>query len=155
MRGRVAEGSAWLDVALDAPLDTPSVLPLRVKAKALADRAVLGLWMDGADAGMQAKEALAIARELDDPALLARVLTACGSAFAYDYESARPYFTEATAIASAIGDNWRLCQIFSRQTNGAFSSGALMDAEAVAQEGMELADELGDQFGSAQCRIGR
>jgi DNA-binding CsgD family transcriptional regulator len=29
-----------------------------------------------------------------------------------------------------------------------------MDAEAVAREGMELADALGDPFGSAQCRIG-
>ena len=47
----------------------------------------------------QAEEALAIAREVDDPALLSRVLTACGSAHAHDYESARPYFSEATALA--------------------------------------------------------
>lgn len=91
--------------------------------------------------------------EVDDPALLSRVLTACGSAQAHNYASARPYFSEATALARSIYDNWWLCQIFSRQTNGAVASGDFTDAETVAREGIELADALGDQFGLDQCRI--
>jgi DNA-binding CsgD family transcriptional regulator len=153
VRGRVAEGVAWLDAALAGLRDSGIEVALPIRAKALADRAMLGLWAEGADAVMQDEEALAIAREVDDPALLSRVLTACGSAYAHDYESARPYFTEATALARELGDNWRLCQIFSRQANGAFASGDFTDAEAVAREGLELADALGDQFGSDQCRL--
>ena len=111
------------------------------------------MWAEGADALKHAEEALAIAREVDDPALLSRVLTACGTAHTQDYDSARPYFTEATALARAIGDDWRLCQIFSRQSNGAFASGEFVEAEAIGREGIELADALGDRFGSAQCRV--
>ena len=61
---------------------------------------------------------------------------------------ARPYFTEATALARSIDDTWWLCQIFSRQSNGAYASGEFVDAESIAREGMELADALGDPFGS-------
>jgi predicted ATPase/class 3 adenylate cyclase/DNA-binding NarL/FixJ family response regulator len=155
VRGRVAEGAAWLDAALEGLRDSGIEVAPPIRAKALADRAMLGLWAAaGTDTVDQAEEALAIAREVDDPALLSRVLTACGSAHAHDYESARPYFTEATTLARALGDNWRLCQIFSRQSNGGFASGEdIADAEAVAREGMELADALGDQFGSDQCRL--
>ena len=152
-RGRVAEGAAWLDAALTGLREGSHEVAPRVHAKALADRALLALWAQGADAVKQAEEALGIAREIDDPALLSRVLTACGTAHTQDYESARPYFTEATALARAIGDDWRLCQIFSRQSNGAFASGEFIEAETIAREGLELADALGDRFGSAQCRV--
>ena len=49
-----------------------------MRARALADKAVLDAWVGAADSMDQAEQALAIARELDDPALLARALTACG-----------------------------------------------------------------------------
>jgi DNA-binding CsgD family transcriptional regulator len=42
----------------------------------------------------------------------------------------------------------------SERPNGAFASGDFTDAEAIAHAGMELADALGDQFGSDQCRVG-
>ncbi len=152
-RGRVAEGAAWLDAALTGLHEGSHVVAPRVRAKALADRALLALWAEGADALKHAHEALAVAREVDDPALLSRVLTACGTANTQDYDSARPYFTEATALARETGDDWLLCQIFSRQSNGAFASGEFVEAAAVAREGIELADAIGDRFGSAQCRV--
>jgi predicted ATPase/class 3 adenylate cyclase/DNA-binding CsgD family transcriptional regulator len=153
-RGRVSEGAAWLDAGRAGLHDSGTDVAPPIRAKALADRAMLGLWTEATDSIKQAEEALAIAREVDDPVLLSRVLTACGSAYVHDYKSARPYFEEATALARATDDNWRLCQIFSRQNNGAFSSGEFAEAEAVAREGMELADTLGDPFGSDQCRVG-
>jgi predicted ATPase/class 3 adenylate cyclase/DNA-binding NarL/FixJ family response regulator len=153
VRGRVSEGAAWLDAALAGLHGRGHEVAPPVRARALTYRVLLGLWAGVANAGKQAEEALAIAREVDHPALLSRALTACGSAYADDYASARPYFSEATALARSIDDNWWLCQIFSRQTNGAFASGDFIDAEAVAREGMELADALGDQFGSDQCRV--
>ena len=154
VRGRVAEGAAWLDSAL-AGLDGDDLeAALPTRAKALADRVMLGLWAGGvADPVKQAQEALAIARDVDDPALLSRALTACGCAYSHDYALARPYFKEATALARSTDDTWWLCQIFSRQTNGAYASGEFVDAESIAREGMELADALGDPFGSNQCRV--
>ena len=77
-RGRLREGLTWFDVAL-ADLDAhhPGVTPA-VRARALADRSTLGLWAGDADSPDQAQQALAIARELDDPVLLVRALTARG-----------------------------------------------------------------------------
>ena len=77
-RGRLREGLAWFDAAL-ADLDAQHAeVAAAVRARALADRAVLGIWVGAADSLDQAQQALAIAREVDDPALLARALTACG-----------------------------------------------------------------------------
>ena len=58
-----------------------------VRARALADSAMLAIWVGAADSLDQAQQALAIAREIDDPALLARALTACGFIAAYSTRS--------------------------------------------------------------------
>ena len=49
-----------------------------VRARALADTAVLDLLFGAADSLDRAQQALALARDIDDPAVLARALTACG-----------------------------------------------------------------------------
>ena len=51
------------------------------------------------------------ARELGDPALVARALTACGGLAQHDRELAGPYFAEAAGLARDIGDSWLLGQI--------------------------------------------
>lgn len=58
-----------------------------------------------------AQQALAMAREVGDPATLVRALTACGCSSGYNAEAAAPYFAEATDLARAIDDKWTLCQI--------------------------------------------
>ncbi len=70
-----------------------------MRARALADTAVLNLWVGGSID--RAERALAIARELGDPALLARTLTACGfiAGASYDAEAARTYYSEAIVFA--------------------------------------------------------
>jgi hypothetical protein len=100
----------------------------------------------------QAQEALTIARDVDDPALLTRALTACACITAHDPELARPYFDEAIGMARALGDSWRLSQILSRQAYGAFMVGDLLAVEPIATEGRELADAIGDRFNARQCR---
>ena len=57
------------------------------RARVLADKTVLDAWVNTHNIEA-AEQALAIARELDDPALLARALTACCSAAVYDTEVA-------------------------------------------------------------------
>jgi hypothetical protein len=124
-----------------------------VHARALADKAVLvGGWGVTADSLQQARQALAIARELGDPTLLLRALTACAAAAALEAETAQPYFTEATALARSLGDRWRLSQILGWQAYSAFIAGDPIAARAAGEEGRDLADAVGDHFVSRMCR---
>ena len=72
----------------------------------------------------QAQQALSIAREVNDPALLARALTACGGiATILHAEAAEPYFAEAIGLARAVDDRWRLSQILAGQASAASYAG--------------------------------
>src|SRR5271166_730717 len=154
-RGRVREGLTWFDTAL-ADLDAHhlEVAPA-VRARALADKAVLDTWAGAAASTDQAEQALAIARELDDPALLARTLTACGfiAAQGYNAEVARACFTEAIGLARAVDDRWRLSQILALQAQGAHTAGYPIAVRAAGEEGRDLADAIGDRFNSRVCRF--
>ena len=92
-RGRLREGLTWFDTVLtDLGAHHAGVTPA-VRARTLADRATLGLWAGDADSPDQAQQALAIAREVDDPVLLVRALTARGYVAAYfNAEAARRVF---------------------------------------------------------------
>ncbi len=115
-RGRLREGLTWFDTAL-TDLDAQHLeVAAAVRARALADRAMLGIWVGATDSLEQAQQALAIAREVDDPALLARALTACGYVASTSTPSWRgPYFAEAIGLARALDDRWRLSQILAWQ----------------------------------------
>jgi predicted ATPase/class 3 adenylate cyclase/DNA-binding CsgD family transcriptional regulator len=154
-RGRIREGRAWFDTAL-ADLDTqhPEVAAA-VRARALADKAVLDTWAGAAASTDQAEQALAIARDVDDPALLARTLTACGfiAGAGYNAEVARACFTEAIGLARAVDDRWRLSRILALQAQGAEIAGDLLGMRAAGEEGRDLADAIGDRFNSRACRF--
>ena len=67
LRGRPQEGLAWFETAF-ADMDDPEIeVDAAVRARALADNAVLGALTVNTSGIAQAEEALAIARELDDP----------------------------------------------------------------------------------------
>ena len=154
-RGRIREGRAWFDTALaDLDAQHPGVAAA-VRARALADQAVLDTWAGAAARMDQAEQALAIAREVDDPALLARTLTACGfcAGAGYSAEVARACFTEALGLARALDDRWRLSQILALQAMGAHTAGDLIGMRAAAEEGRDLADAIGDRFNSRVCRF--
>ena len=70
-----------------------------MRARALADTAVLNMWVGGNID--RAESAVAAARELDDPAILARALTACG------YIAGANYNAEAAARYYSRGDRFR------------------------------------------------
>jgi predicted ATPase len=151
-RGRILEGLAWLDAArADRDRPRPDVAP-EVRARALADKAVLSSWVDVTASLDHAQQALAIARDVDDPALLTRALTACGCITAHDPELAGPYFGEAMSLAREMGDSWRLSQILGRQSYGALMAGDFIATGLIAKEGRDLADSIGDHFNSRQCR---
>jgi DNA-binding CsgD family transcriptional regulator len=155
-RGRLREGLAWFDTALaDDNAQHPEVAAA-VVARALTDRAMLGIWVGvgAADSPDQAQQALVIARDLDEPALLARALTTCGIiTHWFDAEAARGYLAEALGLARALGDPWRLSQILGFQVVAALTAGDLIAARAAAEEGRDLADAIGDGFHSRLCRV--
>jgi DNA-binding CsgD family transcriptional regulator len=125
-----------------------------VRARALADRATLAALIGAADSLNQAQQALAIAREVDDPGLLVRALTACGPIAVISAEVARGCFAEAIDLARALDDRWRLSQILAWQALAAATVGDPSEACAAAEEGRDLADAIGDRFASRQCRWG-
>ena len=152
-RGRLLEGLTWFRTALsDGNAQHPEVAPV-VRARALADCAALAFWVGAADCLDRAQQALAIARDVDDPALLAGVLTACGLACYFDAEAARAYFTEAIGLARASDDRRRLSEILAWQATAAVAAGDPLVMRAAGEEGRDLADAIGDRIGSRQCRV--
>ena len=80
------------------------------RVRASVDRSVL-LSFSGMHVDLdEAERTLAAARELGDPALVARALTACGAFADADRELGGAYFAEAAGIARDIGDSWWLGQ---------------------------------------------
>ncbi|WP_231990065.1 LuxR C-terminal-related transcriptional regulator [Mycobacterium sp. 852002-51971_SCH5477799-a] len=151
-RGGLREGSDWLDAGLaDAETGGADVTP-QAMARGLADKAFLDNMRDAGSLA-RAQRSLAIARELDDPLLLARTLTACGRLAAWDARLAQPYLSEADNLARATGDRWRLAQIlYSKALTATVGTGDPDAVVAAAAEGRDLADAIGDQGYSRGCR---
>jgi predicted ATPase/class 3 adenylate cyclase/DNA-binding CsgD family transcriptional regulator len=153
-RGRLREGLVWFDAVLaDLNAQHPEVAAA-TSARALSDKAVLDAWA-GIDSVPDAQHALEIAREVDEPALLARTLTACGfiAGLGYNAEVARACFAEAIGLARAVDDRWRLSQILALQAQDAHIAGDPLAVRAAGEEGRDLADAIGDGYHSRLCRI--
>ena len=152
-RGRIREGLAWFDAVLTGEVAQDAEVAAAVRARALADQAVLTTAFGAAGSVDRAQQALALARDIDDPAVLARALTACGFTAAYNAELAGAYFAEAIELARELDDRWRLSQILAWQASAANAAGDPIAAGAAAEEGRDLADALGDGFNSRNCRV--
>jgi predicted ATPase/class 3 adenylate cyclase/DNA-binding CsgD family transcriptional regulator len=150
-RGRIQEGVAALEIALAERNEPNADVSPAVYARALADKAMLDSWL-GTDSAQLAETALEIARGLDDPALLSRTLTAYGCVNGHNGFAAKPYFAEALELARVTGDAWRISQILGWQSYSANMMGDPATARAVAIEGRDFAEEIGDSFVARQCR---
>jgi predicted ATPase/class 3 adenylate cyclase/DNA-binding CsgD family transcriptional regulator len=151
-RGRLQEGLVWFDAALaDHDAHPGGVDPGRY-ARALADQAQMDAFAGVTDRLDQAQKALAIARGIDDPALLVRALAACGSIAAYNADVARPLLAEAVDLARAMGDKWTLAEILGWQAYAAVNGEGDPVATCLAgEEARDLADEMGNGFISRSC----
>jgi predicted ATPase len=101
-RSRFRDGLAGFEAVLTdhrPPAITPDVW-----VRAVADHSTLAGWMAVPASLDRARQALAVARELDDSALIARALAGCGMLALASAEVARPYFAEAIDLARAAGD---------------------------------------------------
>ncbi len=151
-RGRLREGLAWFGSILANPRFNPEAVDPAVFVRAIADKAVLDSLTASTDSRAQAHRALETARELGDPALLARVLTACGCIAILDFDLAAGYFGEAIDLVRATGDDWRLSQILARQAYLAAMAGDPVAADTIGREGAEVAGALDDWLNEHMCR---
>jgi predicted ATPase/class 3 adenylate cyclase/DNA-binding CsgD family transcriptional regulator len=149
-RGRLREGLAWFDtVFADAPDDS---LQSATLARALADRAAINAQLGIANQLDDARRALVIAREINDPALTVRALTACAGSAAFNPQLARPYVDEAILLARATGDQSMLCEALAWHGQYAFLGGNPRAGRAAAEKGRAIADGMGDRYVSRACR---
>jgi predicted ATPase/class 3 adenylate cyclase/DNA-binding CsgD family transcriptional regulator len=149
---RPAEGVAWLDAVLNAANAHHLDIAPAVRARALADRVLLAAnigWY--ADLPGQAEEALTIARQQDNQALLMRALAARGL-IGFGSAAAQEYRAEAIGLARKLGDRLRLSHILSIETLVASFTGDVVAKRAAAQEGCELAEAIGYRAGYIRCR---
>ena len=151
-RGRVQEGLNWLSAALagDIPQGADASA---ARVRASADKALLTSFTGSTEGREEAEQALATARELGDPALVMRALTSCGALVnAYDLEVAGPFFAEATELARQLGDSRSLAQIIALD----WMTGRVLNepaaAQAAAEEGLRIAEDIGDGFLCRQLR---
>ncbi len=146
------EGLGLLDAALsietrsDAEHDAARV-------RALAGKGLMLGYTGSTESTQIADEALALARETTDPALVMRALVTHGTAYAYEVETARTDFAEASALARELGDRWMLSQILCWRSVAAMSVGDHGAIHAAASEGCELAEALGDESNARLCRV--
>ena len=152
-RAQPREGLAWFNVVLTDEVAQDTGVAAAVRARALADKAMLDLFLVAADPLDRAQQALVLAREIGDPVVLTRTLTACGLAAAYNAELAGAYFAEAIDLARELDDKWRLSQILTWQASSGIAVGDPIAARIVAEEGRDLADTIGDGSNSRHCRI--
>ncbi|MGD1252751.1 LuxR C-terminal-related transcriptional regulator [Mycobacterium seoulense] len=148
--GRFREGVAGFEMVLSD--GRCSEVDTAVWVRAVADQSTLTGWAVVPANEDRVQDALAAARELQDPALLARILIGCASAAFYTPEIAECYLAEATELARASGDRWSLCQILSYRATAGCLAGQPTGARAAAEEGRDIADALGFGFFSRHSR---
>ena len=152
-RGRILEGLSWFyAIHTDEGQRAADVAPA-VRARAIADKAVLTSVISAPDRLERVEQSLTAAREIGEPGLLLRALAACGSTAVFNPDVARPYLAEALELARARGDTWRLSQVLWWQARAAITAGEPRAALEAGAEGYRLADEIGDHFISRMCRF--
>lgn len=153
-RGRLQEGIAWFDSAFTEADRDDADISAAVRARALAEQILINAWMGewGVEQS-EARQALAVARDVGDQALLARALAVCAYTSGFTTDVGRPYFAEAIELVRALGDEWTLGQILTWQGLGAFIAGDPVLARDAVEEGHEVADAIGNPFDSRMCRF--
>lgn len=148
--GRFREGLAGFDALLTD--ETRSHVTPAAWVRGVAYHGVLCAWAGARGDVDRSREALAIARELDVPALLALALVGRGALALYEVDKLESYVDEAIDLVRAIDDRWSLCQTLAYLAVTNCYAGEPIPMRAAAEEGRDLADELGDQFFSRNCR---
>jgi predicted ATPase len=147
-RGHLAEGRQWLEETLAMP---SGQAPTAARAKALAGAGGIAWWSDrGASRGFY-DEALAIERELGDPARLAEALynEAHAVAAEHDLESAGRLFDESLELFRQVGDEPGVAKVLVMLVVPDAMAGAWDRVVARIEEVAEIWRRLGDRLNHA------
>jgi predicted ATPase/class 3 adenylate cyclase len=148
--GYLSEGRAWLEevLALDPALHVPA------RVRALHGLGLL-IWNHGDHERAEAayREALELARELDDRPSIARVLDSLGYAASHrgGYPEAEAYHAESLALFEALGDRGGVALAYSNQGVAAVLQGRCEQAEQFFERSLALFRALGDRWGVAMA----
>ena len=141
--GRNGEGLAWLESALGREASTSPVAPA-LHARALMDRVMLVAWTLRTESLDESERALALAREVGDPALVIRGLIARGVSTYFDEEMAAACFAEAAELAQGLDDPWIWSQIYVEQARSGVGAGDPVAVEDAATKGLEISTAIGN-----------
>jgi predicted ATPase/class 3 adenylate cyclase len=147
-RGHLAEGRQWLEETLAMP---SGQAPTAARAKALAGAGGIAWWSDrGASRGFY-DEALAIERELGDPARLAEALynEAHAVAAEHDLEFAGRLFDESLELFRQVGDEPGAARVLVMLVVPDAMAGAWDRVVARIEEVAEIWRRLGDRLNLA------
>ena len=123
--------------------DVTSRLP-QLHARALMDRVMLVAWTLRAESLDESDRALALAREVGDPALVIRGLIARGVSTYFDEEMAAACFAEAAELAQGLDDPWIWSQIYVEQARSGSDAGDPVAVEDAATKGLEISTAIGN-----------
>lgn len=151
-RGRQQEGLAALDALLEDSR-CRSLISDELWVRSVAYHAILASQIAVAVSLDRAREALAMARDLGDQALLAETLLSCGMLAFYDLAVAHEYFTEAVAVADGSGNRWFISQIRTMEAIAKIFAGDPAASADAARSGLAVSEEVGDRYFSLHCRI--
>jgi len=151
-RGRMREGLDAFDAIFAEAADQCDVPPA-VWVRAIADQGILAGTLADPFRLELAQEAVAVARALDDSALVVRTLIGCGMTAFYDAALADRFFEEAAKLAWEKDHLQPLCQIRNMQAIAACFAGDGIAARKVATEGRDIADSIGEWYFSLHSRI--
>jgi predicted ATPase/class 3 adenylate cyclase len=150
-RGHLAEGRRWLEEVLAMPSGQE---PTPSRAKALAGAGGIAWWIDQTASRALYSEALAIERELGDPARLAEALY--NQAFAVagdDLEAATGLLEESLALFRQVGDEPGAAQAMVMLVVRDAVAGAWDRVIARLEETVAIWRRLGDRLNLAFCLV--
>jgi tetratricopeptide (TPR) repeat protein len=147
-RGHLAEGRRWLEEALAMP---SGQAPGAARAKALAGAGGIAWWSDQGAARAFYDEALAIERELGDPARLAEALynDAFAVAAGDDLEGAARLLDESLELFRQVGDEQGVARVLVMQVVPDAMAGAWDRVIARVEESTAIWRRLGDRLNFA------
>lgn len=153
VRGRMGEGIAAFDLTFgDKRYRDDDVAPA-VWVRAVADRSILAAWTATTASLQRGKQALTVARDLGDSALIVSCLAACGALAYYSPEVAQEYWADAIDLARTASDQSKLCYYLSCLAVTMNVAGQPLASQLAAEEGRDVADSIGDGFVSRHCRV--
>ena len=147
-RGHLAEGRRWLDEVLAMPSGQG---PTPARARALAGAGGIAWWSDRAAARARYAEALAIERELGDPARLAEALYNQSFVVAADDDlaAAAGLLEESLALSRRVGDEQGAARAMVMLVVPDAVAGAWDRVIAGVEEGVAIWRRLGDRLNVA------